>query len=326
MSVNYTFMEKCDSFSKYSHIKSLLMFGEDSDIKPRVTIAIQTYKRLELLKEAVQSVLDQKDFEDFEILIIDNDDQKLYSNQIIEYLSKLDNVVIRYYINQTSLPSWNRCIELARGEWMTILCDDDILFPTYLKTLCYYIDKNQGVNKVECRYQRFVTQETITQPKRRLVERIESSRFGKTRKLDYFSYFYSCYTAPHSQLYKRDLAYSLGGFNERFRPVSDYVFNLAYSYNFGPSLFIDEYLCGYRTLVNDSLRPITIIGCMKWGKRIRESLLEIKSNSLLRLFNKLQFDVDFLEYKKNKPFYRYLLRKMCSVAINLITIITKAHC
>ena len=40
-------------------------------ISPKVTIAIPTYNRAELLKISMQSVLDQ-DYPDFRILVLDN--------------------------------------------------------------------------------------------------------------------------------------------------------------------------------------------------------------------------------------------------------------
>jgi hypothetical protein len=75
-------------------------------------------------------------------------------------------------------------------------------------------------------------------------------------------------------LYKRDLAYKIGGFNPDYAPISDYVFNAMYLYNYPGGVFINQYLCGYRWSVNESQRKIVKVGICRWNRAFRFYLLD----------------------------------------------------
>jgi cellulose synthase/poly-beta-1,6-N-acetylglucosamine synthase-like glycosyltransferase len=63
-----------DNFSKIKFIKSKLVYGDLNFNKtPLITIAIPTYKRPDLLEEAINSALNQIDFIDYEVIVVDND-------------------------------------------------------------------------------------------------------------------------------------------------------------------------------------------------------------------------------------------------------------
>jgi len=49
---------KGSCFAKYSHVKSDLIYGKLPDKLPDLSIMIPTYRRADLLKEAIDSTLD----------------------------------------------------------------------------------------------------------------------------------------------------------------------------------------------------------------------------------------------------------------------------
>lgn len=127
-----------DCFAKYKDVKSKLMYGKLPEEKTDVSIMIPTYRRADLLKEAIESALNQKTKYRYTISVIDNDaDGDEATDKLMkEYCEKHTNIL--YYRNEQNIGmfgNWNRCIELSRTEWLCMLHDDDMLMENYLETL-----------------------------------------------------------------------------------------------------------------------------------------------------------------------------------------------
>ena len=140
------FERKQNCFVKTEGIESKLLWGNlDSVSKPWITVLIPTYKRTELLKQAIMSVLKQFHTKFFwDIIILDNEPYDGIANENEKLVKKLANNRILYYRNTEHLEpgdNFNRGIQLARGEWITMLHDDDILVYSALqylgKAICY---------------------------------------------------------------------------------------------------------------------------------------------------------------------------------------------
>ncbi|MDR3685373.1 MAG: glycosyltransferase family A protein [Coriobacteriia bacterium] len=89
----------------------------------RFSILLPTRERLELLKYAVQSVLDQ-DFQDWEIVVSDNASEQ----DVAGFLSELGDPRVVYLRSDTLLTvtdNWNRALEHASGDYVLMLGDDD---------------------------------------------------------------------------------------------------------------------------------------------------------------------------------------------------------
>lgn len=98
-----------------------------------VSICIPTYNRSDLLLRAVNSAINQT-YRDLEILISDNSSTNEHWEKTCE-LKKLDNRIIlrRNILNLGFAGNLNACIEIARGEYILFLCDDDELLPTIIE-------------------------------------------------------------------------------------------------------------------------------------------------------------------------------------------------
>lgn len=100
---------------------------------PLVTVYIPTYNRVDLLKRAVNSVLNQT-YKNLEIIIVD--DNSMDSTH--DYLKELVNqdFRVKYFIkekNSGACVSRNIAIENAIGEYITGLDDDDYFLPTRIE-------------------------------------------------------------------------------------------------------------------------------------------------------------------------------------------------
>lgn len=116
-----------------------------------VTIAIPAYKA-KYLKEAIDSVLIQ-DYNNFELLIVD--DCSPYNLKKI--VDKYEDSRIKYFRNEKNLGSesivlnWNKCLDYAQGDFFILLCDDDILEPTFISEMLVLTGKYPYCNTFHAR-------------------------------------------------------------------------------------------------------------------------------------------------------------------------------
>ena len=96
-------------------------------MKPLVSICIPAYNNAAFIRATVESALAQT-YENLEVLVIDD----CSSDNTAEIISSIQDSRLRLIRNETNLGmtgNWNKCIEEARGEFVKLLCGDDILYP-----------------------------------------------------------------------------------------------------------------------------------------------------------------------------------------------------
>lgn len=94
---------------------------------PRFSIVIPTRDRPETLKHALRSCLDQ-DFEDYEIVVFDNSSVAPCAEVVSQVAGEFPGRIVRYEKAKQPLAmthSWENALELAQGEHVSILGDDD---------------------------------------------------------------------------------------------------------------------------------------------------------------------------------------------------------
>lgn len=109
-----------------------------------ISVIMSTYKEDErLLRESIESILNQT-YRDFEyIIILDYPDNDIHKSVIEEYALK-DNR-IHFYINEKNMgltDSLNRGLSLCHGEYIARMDADDISLPDRLERQMKYLEKN----------------------------------------------------------------------------------------------------------------------------------------------------------------------------------------
>jgi len=115
---------------------------------PKVTVCLPTYNSGEFLTPAIDSILEQT-FTDFELIISDDFSTDNTPEVIRSYLDKDSR--IKYLQNPQNLglfPNWNRCLESASGEYITVFAQDDVMLPKNLEQKVKILDKYQNVGLV----------------------------------------------------------------------------------------------------------------------------------------------------------------------------------
>jgi len=148
--------------------------------KPFFTIGIPTFNRANYLKLAIESVLKQ-DFNDYEILIIDNRSTDNTKTVVRSYCSQHRNIrYIRNAVNNGGVMSFVNIFRRARGTYLFFLCDDDIILKSDTLSGLYKIIQNKkpGFIKMEnlfyykminniMKCHKFKTKNTIIKPRDR---------------------------------------------------------------------------------------------------------------------------------------------------------------
>src|SRR5580700_224101 len=102
--------------------------------RPLVTIAIPAYNRPALLAEALESISRQTVHLPIEVIVCD--DGCMEEARIA--VARRGNKNYTYLANDRKLGAvgnWNRCLSLARGEFVMVLHEDDALYPWYLESV-----------------------------------------------------------------------------------------------------------------------------------------------------------------------------------------------
>jgi glycosyltransferase involved in cell wall biosynthesis len=107
--------------------------------KPLISVILTTYNRCHLLPRAINSVLGGT-YDNFELIIIDD----ASSDRTPEVVSQLTDRRIQHRRMQDNggvLRARNRGFDMARGDYVTILDDDDELLPNALGTVAEEFDR-----------------------------------------------------------------------------------------------------------------------------------------------------------------------------------------
>lgn len=117
-------------------------------MKPLVSICIPTFNYGEFISEAIQSVLSQS-FSDFELIVVDNASTDATAD-LMETFARSDPR-IRFYRNAENVgivKNFNRALEYATGDYVKVLCADDLLAPSALERSLALIQSDPVVSLV----------------------------------------------------------------------------------------------------------------------------------------------------------------------------------
>jgi glycosyltransferase involved in cell wall biosynthesis len=254
MSENY-FSEK-NNFIKWQHVPSELIYENKENIKPKYSICIPTYKRSDTLEQALICSIGQN-YTNYEIIVVDNDPEP--SPDKIEQLKIYKNCQISYYKNHQNLGmfgNWNRCIELAKGEYIVLLHDDDLIDFNFL-TCVDRIQIKKNPDMILCDHRAVESDGTIRIVRNGFLKKIWTliRRYFDQRvvRVTLNDYFYTYLSGTNGGVFRKSMAIKAGGFNEDYYPTADYVF---YSklVSMGISYYSFRQLASYRIGINETLK------------------------------------------------------------------------
>ncbi|BAL84396.1 putative glycosyl transferase family 2 protein [Selenomonas ruminantium subsp. lactilytica TAM6421] len=123
----------------------------NSELSPRVSVIMGVYNamgRKEQLLQSIHSILNQN-YKNFEFIICDDcseDDTCAFIKKIAEYDDRI--VLLQNERNMRLAFTLNRCLGVARGEYIARMDDDDVSYPDRLKKEVEFLDDNQEISIV----------------------------------------------------------------------------------------------------------------------------------------------------------------------------------
>ncbi|MBA5237966.1 glycosyltransferase family 2 protein [Pectobacterium aroidearum] len=279
-------------------ITSTAVLNFNKNINPDISFLIPTYKRPGLLKEAIQSIIDIEDKPDFEIIVVDNDDEKEYADEIESVICSFKDYNIVYYRNNSNLGmygNWNMSISLAKGRWLTILNDDDKLKKEFIKeiwALRYKANVIIGKHDVfgDCCGNR--------KGNKNILERL--FYFVKIRHLTLGEVFILNPTSGSlGVLFNSSFIKKTGGFNTFHGATADYHF-YKNAQRITKIIILNRVVASYRWSQNESLKKETLQYFFESDYRMRKEIIS-----------------DTFTTNPMREFFLLMLRKHTSFCIEL---------
>lgn len=296
---NRNYLEKT-IFEKQEDVKSVRRYGKYYSKLPQVTIIMPTYKRGDRIYNALMSAINQEGFDDYQILIVDNEDNCEEMNQTEETIRKIASDKVIYYRNEKNIGmygNWNRCLQLAKTEWVCMLHDDDVITKQHLFIMMGIINKCQQIDYLGCRLKML--------NKRRGTYKIENELNVKRIKKSYriYSINYKDYNLGFGEtlflgsVFRRKKAISIGGFEIEKTCIEDYFFCVKFSKYF-KLFFLDEQL--YKHIDEDNCTMnINIYQTALIDEYYLYRQISKTRNFVLRPLYLYASKVKILEYAKN---------------------------
>ena len=258
---NTDFLKITNNFIKTARVLSNQIIKSNLYFKPKVTIAIPTYKRAALLKEAIDSVINQKDYEFYDIIVVDNDPERGCETEklLLSYKDKR----ISYYKNSENIGmagNWNRLFELAIGDYVLMLHDDDLILSSFLSECMRFVDNKRDVGIVRPYSQLFnnaLSHDQILQfEKDSIIIRGRKWRGKFKRIFDIDNCLSFALGTPSGCIFNKKSVLDIGGYNVDFYPSLDYCFALLFSCHYKVYV-LKKTLTLYRWGENESLNIST---------------------------------------------------------------------
>jgi len=125
---------------------------EEKCKRPTWSIMIPAFNRLDYLKIALESVLRQdKGIDQMQIEVVDDYSMDVDIESLVKDVSGSRVGYFRQPENVGLVENWNTCINRAKGHYIHILHDDDIVLPGFYEALEEPLTKNHEIGAAFCR-------------------------------------------------------------------------------------------------------------------------------------------------------------------------------
>lgn len=191
----------------------------DRKEQPLVSIVIPAYNNENTIIATLESIRNQS-YKNIEIIIID-DNSKDKTLQLVTEQQKKDNR-IKIYHNSTNLGmigNWNKCIQMSNGEFVKLVCADDLLDKNEIEKETGVMILNPSVNLVESDTRLI----DINGKKTGSFKRYHKSGLVKGKKIARTSIIWNnFFGAPVNNLIRKSVLDKTGYFDEQFTYILDF--------------------------------------------------------------------------------------------------------
>jgi len=286
-------------------------FMTREEASPRVSVCIPTFNHAHFLSDAIGSVLAQT-YRDFELVVVDNASTDDTPEVVRAYMAR--DPRIRYVRNPANLGAQrnlNRCVESASGEYVNVLCADDLLAPTALQELVRALDRHPRASLAACAR---VMVDADLRPLRVLSFSRKAELVGGGEVIRRCLTSGNVIGEPSAVLLRR--ADAARGFDERFRQLIDLEM-WCHLLTKGDLAFVPEPLCRFRWHEgSETRRNLDSLSFIPEYRMLVEAYLDERDGGLvLRSKMQVAFDVWALQ-RRGLPVREAhrTIRKICPLA------------
>ena len=193
--------------------------ASSDSVPPRLSVCLPTYNGEAYVAEAVRSVLEQS-YAEFELVVVDDGS----SDRTLDILQTFDDPRLRIYQNpqRRGIPgNWNVAVGLARGEYVCVFHQDDVMLAGNLARKIALFDTDPSLSLVHSRAEAVVetgAPERVAEWREKAETDFVEDGEAYFRKLLLYG---DCICAPTVIVRREQLAVA-GGFNETLGYACDY--------------------------------------------------------------------------------------------------------
>ncbi len=203
-----------------------------------VSVCIPTYNGAMYLQEALDSVKNQT-YRPIEVIVSD-DDSKDDTLEIVSRFRESVNfpVHIHHHKPQGIGANWNNSVELANGEFIKFLFQDDLLRPTSIEKMVDVLQNNPNIGLVSCKRNIIVEEDSMNMQTSEWIATYSNlqSQFDTNlggnylftkdsfKHPDFFITPRNKIGEPSIVLFKKSLFDRVGPFREDLKQVLDYEY------------------------------------------------------------------------------------------------------
>lgn len=234
--------------------------------KDLVSICIPVFNGENTIRDTLLSAINQT-YENIEIVVVDNCSEDNTVNIVQANMSGH----IRLYQNSENLGmvgNWNKCLEYAKGEYITILCADDLLNRDCIEKKVNIMRENKDVVMV------FSASEIINENGTSLMKRrvFNNNKIMEGKKISLRSYREkNLFGEPSNVLFRKSALNETGGFDASMYYSADWDMWLKIA-NTGKVGYISEVLMKYRVSKNNQTSKTKLQTYIKDDSRMMSNI------------------------------------------------------
>ena len=303
-------MVEANNFELNKNVKTKLILDYTDDIETsiHITFGVPTFGRDSTLKETLDSIVALKGLEkiNYEIIVVDNSADFSDNNKTKRLLNSNKYANLKYYINEINIGmegNFNRIFLLAKGKFVSLVHDDDLLHDTYLECVSRMLDSIDDSDRfgfLKVKYQIFNSADNLPELKdTRLI--LDKCSLLKSM----LAGIGPTWTPSCGMLFDREAVINCGGFCPDLFPSSDHAIGIVMLNKGYRGYETIDPLAFYRIGINESMKLATIKGFIEKDTFIRLYMYSLKwyGNIFSQLFERTLYceRIDFwISYAKRR--------------------------
>lgn len=260
----------------------------------KVSVCIPVYNAEKYLKETIDSVLNQS-FHDFELVLIND----CSTDDSVDVIRQYADPRIRFIQNEHNLgmhKTMDCCVEEAKGEYVLLLCDDDLIANDCLEKKARVLENDEKINLVFSASSVIDSHGKIIMKRRPYKANLKFD--GKTLAKKSFE-TKNVFAEPSNVMFRKSAVTNLDGFDCDIKYAIDWDYWLRIC-STGDVYYIDDYLSCFR--ISDTSETSRMI-------KIRKSIFEEDNYFVekMRTFSALGFNERTLKkHSRNIKLRQYM--------------------